>query len=42
MKLIFSYLKRHLAMFLTGIAFLTLEAVADLLQPTMMADIKRP
>jgi ATP-binding cassette subfamily B multidrug efflux pump len=38
-KLIFSYLKRHLAMFLTGIAFLTLEAVADLLQPTMMAAI---
>lgn len=39
MKLILSYLRRHLGMFLAGIAFLTLEAVADLLQPTMMAAI---
>jgi ATP-binding cassette subfamily B multidrug efflux pump len=39
MKLIFTYLRRHLAMFLTAVTFLTFEAVADLLQPTMMASI---
>ena len=39
MKLILSYLKRHLVIFCISTAFLTLEAVADLLQPTYMSYI---
>ena len=36
MKLIAQYLRRHLGIFLLSALFLTLEAVADLLQPTFM------
>ncbi len=39
MKLILSYLKRHIVIFLISTAFLTLEAVADLMQPTYMSYI---
>lgn len=39
MRLIFHYLKNHLSIFLLSTLFLTLEAVADLLQPTFMAYI---
>ncbi len=39
MKLIFRYLRRHLSIFLLSTAFLTLEAFADLLQPTFMSRI---
>ena len=39
MKLIFRYLRRHLLIFCISTAFLTLEAVADLLQPTYMSYI---
>ncbi len=39
MKLIFHYLRRHLGIFIVSILFLTLEAVADLMQPTFMSYI---
>ena len=39
MKLILSYLKRHIVIFFISTAFLTLEAVADLMQPTYMSYI---
>ena len=39
MKLILSYLKRHIFIFCISTAFLTLEAVADLMQPTYMSYI---
>jgi len=39
MKLIFSYIRRHLGMFLTAMFFLCVETLADLLQPTFMAYI---
>ena len=39
MKLILSYIRRHLVIFCISTAFLTLEAVADLMQPTYMSYI---
>ena len=39
MKLILSYLRRHILIFCISTAFLTLEAVADLMQPTYMSYI---
>lgn len=36
MKRIFHYICRHLGLFFTAIFFLTIEAIADLLQPAMM------
>ena len=36
MKRIFHYICRHLGLFFTAIFFLTIEAMADLLQPAMM------
>lgn len=39
MKLIFSYVRRHLAMFLTAVFFLSIETFAELLQPAFMARI---
>ena len=39
MKLIFQYLRRHMGIFLLSTLFLTLEAMADLLQPTFMSYI---
>lgn len=39
MKLIFEYIKRHWISFLLSTMFLTLEAAADLLQPTFMSYI---
>ena len=39
MKLIFQYLRRHIGIFLLSTLFLTLEAMADLLQPTFMSYI---
>ncbi len=39
MKLVISYLKRHMAIFLLSMLFLTMEALADLLQPTYMSFI---
>ena len=39
MKLILKYLRKHLLIFCISTAFLTLEAVADLLQPTYMSYI---
>ena len=39
MKLIVSYVRRHLWMFLAGISFLSLEIAADLLQPAYMARV---
>lgn len=39
MKLIVRYLKNHLAIFLFSMLFLTMEALADLLQPTFMSFI---
>lgn len=39
MKLIFKYLNRHLGIFLLSTMFLTMEAMADLLQPTFMSYI---
>ena len=37
MRLIFSYIRRHALLYAVGIAFLTVEALADLLQPTLMS-----
>lgn len=39
MKLILRYLRRHLRIFSISMLFLTMEAVADLLQPTFMSYI---
>lgn len=39
MKLILQYIRRHLGLFFTALFFLTLETMADLLQPTFMAHI---
>lgn len=39
MKLILTYIKRHILIFCISTAFLTLEAVADLMQPTYMSYI---
>ncbi|MDR0905002.1 MAG: ABC transporter ATP-binding protein/permease [Oscillospiraceae bacterium] len=39
MKLILRYVGRHIGVFLLGILFLTLETLAELLQPTFMAGI---
>ena len=39
MKLILRYLRRHLGVFLLSLLFLTMEAMADLLQPTFMSFI---
>lgn len=39
MKLILHCIKRHLGAFLTALFFLSLEAMADLLQPTFMSHI---
>ena len=39
MKLILRYLKKHIVIFCISTAFLTLEAVADLMQPTYMSYI---
>lgn len=39
MKLIFQYLHKHLDIFLLSTLFLTMEAMADLLQPTFMSYI---
>lgn len=39
MGLIFSYIRRHLVAYIAGICFLTVEAAADLLQPTFMSYI---
>ncbi len=39
MKLIVSYVHRHLWMFLAGISFLSLEIASDLLQPAYMARV---
>jgi len=39
MKLILHYVSRHLGLFFTGIFFLTMETMADLLQPAFMAHI---
>jgi len=39
MKLVLHYISRHLGFFLTALFFLTVETMADLLQPTFMAQI---
>lgn len=39
MKLIVAKIKEHLGLFLTAILFLTVEALSDLLQPTLMSHI---
>ena len=39
MKLILQYIRRHLGIFLLSTMFLTMEAMADLLQPTFMSYI---
>lgn len=39
MKLILKYIRRHLGLFFTALFFLTVEAMADLLQPAFMAHI---
>ncbi len=39
MKFCFSYVKKHMGIFLASMMFLTMEAVADLLQPTFMSYI---
>ena len=39
MKLIITKIKEHLWLFLTAIFFLTIEALSDLLQPTLMSHI---
>lgn len=39
MKLILRYLKNHIGIFICSMLFLTMEAVADLLQPTFMSYI---
>ena len=39
MRLIFHYIRKHLGIFLLSTLFLTMEAMADLLQPTFMSYI---
>ena len=39
MKLMIRYVRRHLGLFLTALLFLTIETMAELLQPTFMASI---
>lgn len=39
MKFIIKRIRKHLGMFLTAIAFLTVEAAADLMQPSLMSNI---
>ena len=39
MRLIFSYIRKHLGIFVLSTLFLTMEAMADLLQPTFMSFI---
>ncbi len=39
MKLILKYIRRHMILFFAALFFLTVEAMADLLQPTFMAHI---
>ncbi|MBQ8633289.1 MAG: ABC transporter ATP-binding protein [Lachnospiraceae bacterium] len=39
MKFIFSYIKKYRKMFFTAVLFLTIETMADLLQPTLMSYI---
>lgn len=39
MRFMWQRIRRHLGMFLTAIAFLTVEALADLLQPSLMSNI---
>ncbi|MCQ2770571.1 MAG: ABC transporter ATP-binding protein/permease [Clostridia bacterium] len=39
MKLIFRYIQKHILIFAFSMLFLTMEAVADLLQPTLMSMI---
>lgn len=39
MKLMVQYVRRHLGLFFTALFFLTVETIADLLQPTFMAGI---
>ncbi|MBT9778892.1 ATP-binding cassette domain-containing protein [Clostridium sp. MCC353] len=39
MRLILQYLRRHIGIFLLSTLFLTMEAMADLLQPTLMSFI---
>ena len=39
MKLVIRYIRRHLGIFLLSLLFLTMEAVADLMQPTFMSYI---
>ncbi|MDO4333920.1 MAG: ABC transporter ATP-binding protein [Eubacteriales bacterium] len=39
MKLILTYIRRHIGLFATALFFLTVEAMADLLQPAFMARI---
>ena len=39
MKFIIQCIRRHLGMFMTAICFLTVEAMADLMQPSLMSNI---
>lgn len=39
MKLMLHYIKRHIGMFLIAVVFLSIETIADLLQPTFMSYI---
>ncbi len=39
MKLVLQYIRKHLGIFLLSMLFLSIEAMADLLQPTFMAHI---
>ena len=39
MKLIFAYIRKHLGIFLLSTLFLTMETMADLLQPALMSGI---
>ena len=39
MKLMLSYIRRHIGKFLTALLFLSMETAADLLQPTYMSFI---
>ena len=36
MNLILTYIRRHIGMFATALFFLSLETLADLMQPTFM------
>ena len=39
MNLILTYIRRHIGMFATALFFLSLETLADLMQPTFMSYI---